>query len=70
MHELVTLLFTAIKLNSIAKGSYAKFILSFEKTAAYIKIDKKPLKDMLKYNFLIKGICHDEYSNLLTTIWT
>ena len=60
----------AIKLTSIARGSYANFIQLFEKTAAHIKINKKPLKDELKYNFLISAISHDDYSNLMTSIRT
>ena len=61
---------TAIKLTSIGKGSYSNFIQLFKKTAAYIKIDKKPLKDELKYDFLINGISHDAYLTLITSIQT
>ena len=60
----------AIQLTSIARGCYGNYCQKFEKTAAYIKIEGKPLRDELKYDFFLNGIKHDGYSSLMTTIKT
>ena len=51
----------AIQLTSISCGSYGNHIQKFEKTAAYIKIEGRPLRDELKYDFFLNGIKHDAY---------
>ena len=58
----------AVKLMSMAKGSYSAFSQKFEKIAAYIKIHGKPFKDELKYDFLITAIQHPAYTFLITSI--
>ena len=60
----------AIRLTSIAKGSYAHFISKFEKVAAHVRIDDKLLSDDTKYNFIIGQIEQEAYSLIMTTITT
>ena len=60
----------AIQLTSISRGSYGNYIQKFEKTAAYIKIEGRSLRDELKYDFFLNGIKHEAYSSLMTSIKT